>query len=126
MMCFARIFVSVVALTMLCSCSSERISSVKEPRVRLSNLTEHTLTDVELRFPGENFEFGAIPPSTLTEYASVRTVYADACVIAQITPETGLLFHCWADGGVPPTLPNGDYTIELTEELDLRVISEDG
>jgi len=125
MMCVARMLVGVIALTSLCSCSSERISSVKEPRVRLSNLTEHTLTDVELRLPGEDLEFGAIPPSTLTEYVSVRTVYADACVIAQITPETALLFHCWADGGVPPTVPNGDYTIELTDGLGLRVISDD-
>jgi len=127
MKCFGKVTMGVIALWWTYSCSSESVSPVKEPRVRVSNLTERTLLEVQLRLPGEEVEFGSIPIGATTGYVPVRKVYADACVIAMITTETALLFHCWADGGTPPALANGDYTIELSGGApELRVVRDDG
>jgi hypothetical protein len=122
---YLRLVVLGVAFSWVCSCSSEQVGPVNEPRIRVSNLTELALSDVHVVLPGEEVAFGPIPAGGTTGYIAVHRAYADACVQAEGNQGTVVLFHCWVDDEEPPTVPNADYTIEM-HLTGLRVVRDDG
>ena len=106
-----KIFILIISISTLMSCSNDDDNNTSELNIRLSNISQYDFQNIVVNTSTGNSNFENISSEQMTNYKTFQTAYRYAFVELEIDGETYTLQPIDYLGET--TLENGNYTYEI-------------